>query len=147
MLDRSPGAGAAIRVVIVDPRASTRVALSALLPQQSEVTVVDAYGDIVAAMRSARDPAVDAIVIDSSLAGIGTRAKEEALAALSRRVAVVVMGVDDPTAYSVPLRQAGAVGYWPKEGSITSLAAMLRIAATRDSGFVSISPGHGPTRP
>lgn len=117
------------RVMIVDPREPTRTALATLLSHEPGLVVAGEAGDVLAAMRAAQDPWIDVVLIDASLAGLGTGPREQALARLSRRTAVVVMGVDDAKFYSRPLQLAGAHGYWQKEASLATLAQVLRAAS------------------
>jgi len=70
-------------------------------------------------------------LVDSRLAGLQSPLGLDALRALARRVAVVVMGMGDPALYAAAYVAAGASGYWAKDGDLTALVGLLRDVVER----------------
>jgi two-component system, NarL family, response regulator NreC len=100
-----------MRVVIVDPHRAMRSALRAVLDAEPDMEVVGDGQDLSAALGAVRAGAVDVLVVDGRVAGVSSSAARSALEVLSRRTAVVVMGMGDPAIYAHAEIAAGAAGY------------------------------------
>ncbi len=120
-----------VPVLIADPHPGTRSAIRGALQEANTVEVVGDAPDLPSAISAASAHQVDVILADSRLAGLGSESARAGLAELSRRAPVIVMGMGDPGAYTAPLQAAGAAGYWPKDGDLTQLTALLEAAAQR----------------
>ena len=116
-------------VLIADPHPGTRSAIRNALKDATTVNVVGEAPDLWLAMNAVAADQVDIVLVDSRLAGLGSEAARAGLEKLSRRAAVVVMGMSDPRLYTTPLQAAGAVGYWPKDGDLAQLIGLLSTAA------------------
>lgn len=122
--DRARG----VAVLIVDPRAGTRSALRIALEDATTVRVVREASDLRSAISAVSGRRVDVVLADSRVAGLRSESAHAGLAQLSRRVPVIVMGMDDPRVYTAPLQAAGAAGYWPKDGDVAQLTGLLGAA-------------------
>jgi DNA-binding NarL/FixJ family response regulator len=120
-----------IELLVVDSRAAMRDALRASLELEDDIRVAGEPADMFAALRFAADPATTVALVDSRLAGLHSPLGLDALRALARRVAVVVMGTEDPALYHAPYVVAGASGYWAKDDDLDVLVGLLRAAADR----------------
>jgi DNA-binding NarL/FixJ family response regulator len=118
-----------IELLVVDSRAAMRDALRASLELEDDIRVAGEPDDMLAALRFAADPAITLALVDSRLAGLQSPLGLDALRALARRVAVVVMGTGDPALYEAPYVVAGASGYWAKDDDLDVLVGLLRAAA------------------
>jgi DNA-binding NarL/FixJ family response regulator len=89
---------------------------------------VTAEREMAAASAGIRHDSVDVVLVDERIAGAMSAGTRAALAALTRRALVVVMGIGDPTYYEQAHVEAGAVGYWPKDGDVDALIRLVRAA-------------------
>jgi DNA-binding NarL/FixJ family response regulator len=117
-----------VAVLIADPHPGTRSALHNALDGATTVKVVGDAPDLPSAINAVSADQVDVVLADARLAGIGSESARAGLEQLSRRTPVIVMGMSDPSVYTAPLRAAGAAGYWPKDGDLAQLAALLSTA-------------------
>ncbi len=120
-----------VRVLIADPHPRTRSAIRGALEEANTVEVVSEAPDLPSAISAANAHQVDVVLADARVAGLGSESARAGLAQLSRRAPVIVMGMGDPRAYAAPLQAAGAAGYWPKDGDLAHLTALLDAAAHR----------------
>ena len=118
-----------IELLVVDPHLAMRDALRAALRLEDGIRVAGEAGDIVTALRLAENAGITLVILDSRLAGLQSPLHLEALRALVRRVPVVVMGTGDPALYAASYAEAGASGYWVKDGDLAALVDLLRAAA------------------
>jgi two-component system, NarL family, response regulator NreC len=118
-------------VLVVDPHPAMRGALRAALELEDGIRVAGEAGDMFTALRDAADSRIAVALVDSRLAGLQSPLALDALGALARRVRLVVMGMGDPELYAASYVEAGASGYWAKDGDLTALVALLRAAVTR----------------
>ena len=118
-----------IELLVVDSRAAMRDALRVALELEDDIRVAGEAGDMLAALRFAADGAITLALVDSRLAGLQSPLGLDALRALARRVAVVVMGTGDRALYDAPYVEAGASGYWAKDDDLDVLVGLLRAAA------------------
>ena len=128
-----------VAVLIADPYPATRSALRIALKDAETVTVVRDAPDLPSAIRAVSGAQVDIVLADSRVAGLGSEAARAGLAQLSLRVPVIVMGMGDPRVYTAPLQAAGAAGYWPKDGELAQLTALLSAAAHRPPRTATVS--------
>ncbi|HEX6023462.1 MAG TPA: hypothetical protein VFZ00_15820 [Solirubrobacter sp.] len=76
----------------------------------------------------ARTQAFDVAVVDERIAsGISSEGRLR-LEALARHVPVVVIGLGERVPYEDAHIAAGAMGYWPKDGDLDALIALVRSA-------------------
>jgi DNA-binding NarL/FixJ family response regulator len=118
-----------IELLVVDPHSAMRGALRAALELEDGISVTGEVGDVFAALRLAEVPRITLAIMDSRLAGLQSPYTVGALRALARRVPVVVTGTGDPGLYAAPYIEAGASGYWAKDGDLAALVGLLRAAA------------------
>jgi DNA-binding NarL/FixJ family response regulator len=112
-----------MRVLILDANPTVRAALGDLFESEPHVHVT-----VAADVASAGRGSYDAVLADELLAGAFTSHTRLALEALARRAPVVVMGMGDRLSYEDAHVAAGAVGYWPKDGDIDAVLALVRAA-------------------
>jgi DNA-binding NarL/FixJ family response regulator len=147
MLRRVPNAGSPrhgdrasrVAVLIADPHAGTRSALRTALDDATTVKVVGDAPDLPSAIEAVSADQVDVVLADARLAGLGTESARAGLEQLSCRTPVIVMGMSDPRVYTAPLQAAGAAGYWPKDGDLAQLTALLSTAARQHPRTVTVS--------
>jgi DNA-binding NarL/FixJ family response regulator len=120
-----------IELLVVDPHPAMRGALRAALELEDDIHVAGEVGDVFAALRLAADARITLAILDSRLAGLQSPHTVGALRALARRVRVVVMGTGDPAMYAASYVEAGASGYWVKDGDLAALVRLLRAAVDR----------------
>jgi DNA-binding NarL/FixJ family response regulator len=120
-----------IELLVVDYHPAMRGALRAALELEDGIRVAGEAGDMLAALRFAADAPITLAIVDGQLAGLQSPLALDALRALARRVAVVVMGTGDPALYAASFVEAGASGYWAKDGDLTALVGLLRAAIDR----------------
>lgn len=116
-----------MQIVVVEPDSLRREALRTLLDHEQDFLVI-AEPDVAAVVARARLDRVDVVVIDERVAGATSGPARSALAALSKRALVIVVGVGDPTYYEEAHVEAGAVGYWPMDGDVDVLIRVVRAA-------------------
>jgi DNA-binding NarL/FixJ family response regulator len=127
-----------IEVAIVERHDGFRAALNDLLGGESDLRVLS-FRDTESFVAADRD--VDVILADERLAGVSSGAARAALASVSRRAPVLVMGTGEPDAYAEAVTGAGAVGYWPKYGDVDTLVRTVRAA-----GLIGACHALGPRR-
>jgi DNA-binding NarL/FixJ family response regulator len=115
----------------VDPHPAMRRALRAALELEDGIRVAGEAGDMLTALRDAADSRIAVAIVDSRLAGLQSPFTLDGLRALARRAPVVVMGTGDPALYAASYVEAGASGYWAKDGDLTALIGLLRDAVDR----------------
>jgi DNA-binding NarL/FixJ family response regulator len=120
-----------IELLVVDSHPAMRGALRAALELEDGIRVAGEAGDMLAALRIAAEARIALALVDSRLAGLQSPFALDGLRALVRRVAVVVMGTGDPALYAASYGEAGASGYWAKDGDLTALVGLLRDAVDR----------------
>ena len=120
-----------IDLLVADPHPAMRGALCAALRLEDGIRVAGEASDMFAALRDVADARITLAIIDSGLAGLQSPLALDALRALARRVPVVVMGMGDPALYAAAYVEAGASGYWAKDGDLTALVGLLRAAVDR----------------
>jgi DNA-binding NarL/FixJ family response regulator len=120
-----------IELLVVDAHPAMRGALRTPLQLEDGIRVAGEAGNMLTALRIAADARITLAIVDSRLAGLQSPLALDALRALARRVAVVVMGMGDPALYAASYVAAGASGYWAKDGDLTALVGLLRAAVDR----------------
>ena len=120
-----------IELLVVDAHPAMRGALRASLGLEDGIRIAGEAGDMLGALRLAADAPLTVALVDSRLAGLQSPLGLDALRALARRVAVVVMGMGDPALYAAAYVAAGASGYWTKDGDLATLVALLQAAVDR----------------
>jgi DNA-binding NarL/FixJ family response regulator len=118
-------------VLVVDPHPAMRRALRAALELEDGIRVAGEAGDMLTALRDAADSRIAVALVDSRLAGLQSPLALDALRTLARRVRLVVMGTGDPELYAASYFDAGASGYWAKDGELPALVALLRAGVDR----------------
>ena len=112
-----------MHVLILDSDGVFRHALGTLFQSEPHITAT-VGADLAAAIHCAFDVAL----VDERIAGALTQDAQDALDVLSRHAPVVVMGIGEREPYADAHVAAGAVGYWPKDGDIEELVALVRAA-------------------
>jgi DNA-binding NarL/FixJ family response regulator len=115
----------------VDPHPAMRRALRAALELEDGIRVAGEAGDMLTALRDAADSRIAVALVDSRLAGLQSPLALDALRTLARRVRLVVRGTGDPELYAASYFDAGASGYWAKDGELPALVALLRAGVDR----------------
>jgi DNA-binding NarL/FixJ family response regulator len=112
-----------MHVLILDSNPTIRGALEVLFASEPDVTAT-ACRELP--LRSSLDH--DVALVDERLAGAFTEHARAVLESRSRHAPVVVMGMGERASYEQAHVTAGAVGYWPKDGDVDSLVALVRAA-------------------
>jgi DNA-binding NarL/FixJ family response regulator len=111
-----------MHVLILDSDGVFRHALGTLFQSEPHITAT-AVADLATI-----HCAFDVALVDERIAGALTQDAQDALDVLSRHAPVVVIGIGEREPYEEAHVAAGAVGYWPKDGDIEELVALVRAA-------------------
>lgn len=114
-----------MHVLVLDPNPTVRCALEALFASEPHMSAT--VGEDLDAL-SGRGR-FDVALVDERIAGAIGERERATLDGLLRAAPVVVMGMGEPESYARVHIAAGAAGYWPKDGDIDALVALVRAAA------------------
>jgi two-component system response regulator NreC len=123
------GSGGAISVVLADDHAVVRSALRLMLEREPDIVVVAEAGDADAATRyvSGHHPRV--LILDINMPGGSGLAAIPAIREQSPQTEIVVLTMQDETAFAREALQAGVLGYILKEAASEELVKAVRMAA------------------
>jgi two-component system nitrate/nitrite response regulator NarL len=123
-VEDSRGPGAAIRVAVIGHTRVYREGLEHALARDSDLEVVGAASDVAEGIVHARDARPDAVVID-----LGADEGPDAVrrfAAAAPGVRLVALAVDEHSAETLALAEAGVAGYVTRDGSLQELLDTLK---------------------
>ncbi len=134
-------------MLIADPHPGIRSAIRNALNDGITVKVVGEAPDLPSTINAVSANQVEIVLADSQLAGLGSEAARAGLTELTRRAPVIVMGMSDPRAYTLPLQAAGAAGFWPKDGDLAQLTGLLSAEARRHPRTATADAINRPLKP
>lgn len=115
-----------IRLVIADDHPVVREGLKSLVAQHRDMTLVGEAEDGPSTLETCRTSAVDVLLLDVSMPGMGVVDLIRALRAEPRCPRILVLSVHPERHYARRVLQAGADGYLTKNNSPTTLADAIR---------------------
>ena len=126
-----------IRVLIVDDEGLVRTGLCLILEAEDDIQVVGEAGDGAAAMAAIRETAVDVVLMDIRMAGVGGLETARQIATARDAPRVLVVTTFDLDEYIDEALSAGVSGFVVKAASRPELVAGVRAVA---AGDVFLSP-------
>jgi two-component system response regulator NreC len=126
--------------VLADDHRVVRSGLRLLLQREEGLHVVGEVGDVDAAMRMVEARKPDVLILDLNMEGRSSLSAIRELVAAGGRTHVVVLTMQDDTAWARGAMQAGAAGYVLKEAADEELVAAIRAAA---AGGIYLNPALG----
>src|SRR3954451_17128498 len=127
-LEPTSGAAAALRVVVVAPTRVYREGLERALADEPRLHLVGAVADVEAGVALARTASLDSLLID--LEADGTAAVRRLVTA-APDVRIVALAVDERSAETLALAEAGVAGYITRDDSLDELLATV-LSVARD---------------
>ncbi len=124
--DKTPGAGEAIRVLVVDDHALFRRGLEMVLAQESDIDVVGEASDGTEAVELARELTPDIVLMDVRMPRRGGIDATTMIKDVVPSTKIVMLTISDEEADLYDAIKAGAMGYLLKEISIEEVAAAIR---------------------
>jgi DNA-binding NarL/FixJ family response regulator len=124
-----------IRVLIADDHPVYRHGLRAALAATADIEVVAEAGDGAAAVRSAVESAVDVVLMDLHMPGVGGLQATRELTASAPDIAVLVLSMYDNDESLFTAMRAGARGYLVKGADQEQIERAIRAAAAGDVTF------------
>jgi DNA-binding NarL/FixJ family response regulator len=118
------------RVLIADDHPVVREGLKRIIADSPDMEVIAEAGDGVEALRLAKDPAVDVLLLDITMPGPGFLEVLHRAKAHRPELAVLILSVLPEQQYAVRALRAGASGYLTKDNSATELAKAVRRVAS-----------------
>jgi two-component system nitrate/nitrite response regulator NarL len=125
-LEETSGESAAIRVAVVAETRLYREGLERVLADVPGVKLAGAVADVAAAVELARGAALDAVLIDLGRDGANA-VRSFRLAA--PEVRIIALAVDEHSAQTLDLAQAGVAGFVTRDGSLDELLGTLASVA------------------
>jgi two-component system, NarL family, response regulator NreC len=122
----SPGA---ISVVLADDHAVVRSALRLMLEREPDIAVVAEAGDADAAARYVTGHRPRVLILDINMPGGSGLAAIPDIREQSPETEIVVLTMQDETAFAREALQAGVLGYILKEAASEELVKAVRMAA------------------
>ena len=122
-----------IRVVVADDQAVIRAALTALLEEDPDVSVVGGAVDGLDAVRMARSLCPDVVLMDIRMPGIDGLEATRRIRSRVPEVAVVMLTTYDLDEHVFDAVRAGAAGFFLKDGDAEDLLRGIRAAASGDA--------------
>jgi DNA-binding NarL/FixJ family response regulator len=119
-------AGAPIRLVIADDHPVVRDGLKYLVSQNRDMALVGEAEDAHGTLEACRKTAVDVLLLDVSMPGMGVVDLIRALRSASRSPRILVLSIHPERQYARRVLKAGADGYLTKNHSPTALADAIR---------------------
>jgi two-component system NarL family response regulator len=124
--DIAPGAGEAIRVLVVDDHALFRRGLEMVLAQELDIEVVGEASDGTEAIQLARELTPDIVLMDVRMPRRGGIDATTAIKDVVPSTKIVMLTISDEEADLYDAIKAGASGYLLKEISIDEVASAIR---------------------
>lgn len=115
-----------VRLVIADDHPVVREGLKHLVSQHRDMLVVGEAEDGPGAIEVCRSTAVDVLLLDVSMPGMGVVDVIRSLRSAGRSPRILVLSVHPERDYARRVLQAGADGYLTKNHSPTTLADAIR---------------------
>jgi two-component system, NarL family, response regulator NreC len=140
MNEESAPANSAIRVVIVDDHEVVRDGLAMVLNAAEGIEVIAAAGDVVAALRLAREHRPDVLVLDLVMPGESGLQALPRFAEIAPDMGIVILTMQQKLAYARAALQAGARAYVLKEAAGVELVQAVRFV---HDGRTYLSPSLG----
>lgn len=119
-------AGAPVRLVIADDHPVVREGLKYIVSQNRDMALVGEADDAHSTLEVCRTTAVDVLLLDVSMPGMGVVDVIRALRSAGRSPRILVLSVHPERYYARRVLQAGADGYLTKNHSPTALADAIR---------------------
>lgn len=123
------GSDKAITVVLADDHAVVRTALRMMLEGEPEIEVVAEAGDAEAAARYVKGHRPAVLILDINMPGGSGLAAIPKIREQSPDTRIVVLTMQDETAFAREALQAGVLGYILKEAASEELVKAVRMAA------------------
>jgi two-component system response regulator NreC len=123
------GTGKQTTVVLADDHAVVRSALRLMLEGEPEIEVVAEAGDAEAATRYVKGHRPDVLILDINMPGGSGLAAIPKIREQSPDTRIVVLTMQDETAFAREALQAGVLGYILKEAASEELVKAVRMAA------------------
>jgi two-component system, NarL family, response regulator NreC len=124
-----PSGNEDITVVLADDHAVVRSALRLMLERETDVQVVAEAGDAEAARRYVRGNRPKVLILDINMPGGSGLAAIPDIRQESPETEIVVLTMQDETAFAREALQAGVLGYILKEAASEELVKAVRMAA------------------
>lgn len=115
-----------VRLVIADDHPVVREGLKYIVSQNRDMTLVGEADDAHSTLEVCRKTAVDVLLLDVSMPGMGVVDVIRALRSAGRSPRILVLSVHPERHYARRVLQAGADGYLTKNHSPTALADAIR---------------------
>ncbi|MFA9273121.1 MAG: response regulator transcription factor, partial [Baekduiaceae bacterium] len=131
---------AQLRLVLADDHAVVRAGLKLLLDSEPDFEVVAEAGDVDEALRQVRAYRPDVLVLDLNMPGDPSLPAIPKVAEINEATAVVVLTMQDDTAFAREALRGGAKGYVLKDAADGELAPAVRAAA---QGGTYLNPSLG----
>jgi two-component system response regulator NreC len=123
------GTAGAISVVLADDHAVVRSALRLMLEREPDIEVVAEAGDADAAARYVGGHRPKVLILDINMPGGSGLAAIPAIREQSPETEIVVLTMQDETAFARQALQGGVLGYILKEAASDELVKAVRMAA------------------
>ena len=124
-----PETGEDISVVLADDHAVVRSALRLMLEREPDIEVVAEAGDADAAARYVSGHRPKVLILDINMPGGSGLAAIPSIREQSPETEIVVLTMQDETAFAREALQAGVLGYILKEAASEELVKAVRMAA------------------
>jgi two-component system, NarL family, response regulator NreC len=121
--------GKSITVVLADDHAVVRSALRLMLESEPEIRVVAEAGDAESAIRYVSGHRPRVLILDINMPGGSGLAAIPEIRQQSPETEIVVLTMQDETAFAREALQAGVLGYILKEAASEELVKAVRMAA------------------
>ena len=115
-----------VRLVIADDHPVVREGLKYLVSQNRDMKLVGEADDARSTLEACRTTAVDVLLLDVSMPGMGVVDLIRELRSQGRSPRILVLSVHPERHYARRVLQAGADGYLTKSHSPTALAEAIR---------------------
>ena len=129
VIDASEGAPAPIRIVLADDHAVVRSGLRMLLDAEPDFEVVAEAGDVETAARYVRGHRPAVLILDLNMPGAPSLPAIPSLRDSSPDTQIVVLTMQDDTAFAREALRGGALGYVLKEAADAELVEAVRLAS------------------
>lgn len=115
-----------VRLVIADDHPVVRDGLKYLVSQNGDMTLVGEAHDALSTLEACRSTAVDVLLLDVSMPGMGVVDLIRALRCADRSPRILVLSIHPERQYARRVLKAGADGYLTKNHSPTALVDAIR---------------------
>jgi DNA-binding NarL/FixJ family response regulator len=115
-----------VRLVIADDHPVVRDGLKYLVSQNRDMVIVGEADDAFSTLQACREKAVDVLLLDVSMPGMGVVDLIRALRSAGRSPRILVLSIHPEHQYARRVLKAGADGYLTKNHSPTALVEAIR---------------------